>query len=169
MDLNSLFEYFAHYGAVFIFVIVFLEYMNMPGLGAAIVMPAVGIWCSQSGINLIFAILISACAGVVASWILYFIGAFFGEVFMNKYLPKHPKQKEFIEKKVEYIREKGHVGVFISRFVPAVRTLIPIPAGLVRLDFIRFTAFSFVAITIYNGALISAGYFMGDQVFKLLA
>ncbi|BBF45455.1 hypothetical protein lbkm_4222 [Lachnospiraceae bacterium KM106-2] len=169
MDISSAFDCLARYGALFIFVIIFLEYLNVPGLAAAIVMPAVGIWCAKSGMNLIFAIFISVLGGLTASWILYFLGVFFGDVFMNRYLSKHPKQKEFIDKKVIYIREKGNAGVFIARFIPAVRTLISIPAGLVKLNFISFTAYSVVAITIYNAAFISAGYFMGAGALQLFA
>lgn len=169
MDLSSVFELFARYGSVFIFVIVFLEYLNVPGLAAAIVMPGIGIWCARSGISLIFAIILSVVGGMLASWVLYFLGVFFGDVLMNKYLNKYPKQKACIEKKIAYIREKGNTGVFISRFIPAVRTLISIPAGVVGLDFLRFSLFSVAAITIYNGAFISAGYFMGEGALRILS
>ena len=36
-------EYFARYGLIFVFLIIFLEYLNFPGLGAAIIMPAIGL------------------------------------------------------------------------------------------------------------------------------
>lgn len=168
MELNTVFQYLSHYGIAFIFIIIFLEYLNMPGLAAAIVMPVVGIWCSQSNINLILVIFVSSIAGVIASCILYFLGLYFGDFFINKYLSKYPKQKQFIEEKVKYIREKGNKGVFISRFIPAIRTLISMPAGLLKLNFAKFITYSFVAIIIYNGAFISAGYFLGYGVFKII-
>lgn len=169
MDLSSAFEYLARYGSVCIFVIVFLEYLNVPGLAAALVMPAIGIWCSQSGISLVFAIVLSVIGGLMASWVLYFLGVAFGELLLNKYLNKYPKQKACIEKRIAYIREKGNTGVFISRFIPAVRTLISLPAGVVRLNFLRFSVFSVVAITIYNSAFISAGYFMGEGALHIFS
>ena len=168
MAANTILQYLAHYGMFFIFIIVFLEYLNVPGLAAAIIMPMVGIWCAQSGMNLIFAIFTSAIAGLAASWILYLLGLLFGDVIVDKYLDKYPKQKAYINKKIEYIREKGNAGVFISRFIPAIRTLISVPAGVVKLNFVNFTVYSFIAIAIYNSAFISAGYFLGNGIFKLI-
>lgn len=168
MEANTILHYLAHYGTMFIFIIIFLEYLNVPGLAAAIIMPLVGIWCAQSGINLIFAIFISSIAGLAASIMLYFLGVFFGDKLINKYLNKYPKQKNYINKKIDYIREKGNIGVFISRFIPAVRTLISVPAGVVKLNFFKFTMYSFIAIAIYNSAFISAGFFLGNGVFKII-
>ena len=42
MDIQVLTQYFLQYGAVFIFVIILLEYMNLPGFPAGIIMP--GFW-----------------------------------------------------------------------------------------------------------------------------
>lgn len=168
MEANTIFQYLAQYGTLFIFIIIFLEYLNVPGLAAAIIMPLVGVWCAKSEINLLFAIFISAIAGLAASWILYFLGLFFGDVIVNKYLNKYPKQKEYINKKIDYIRDKGNTGVFISRFIPAVRTLISVPAGLVKLNLTKFTVYSFIAIAIYNSIFISAGYLLGNSVFKYM-
>jgi membrane protein DedA with SNARE-associated domain len=43
MDVQVLTEYFQRYGAVVIFVIVFLEYLNLPGFPSGVVMPLAGI------------------------------------------------------------------------------------------------------------------------------
>ena len=47
MDVNSILDYLAQYGVIFIFVIVFLEYLNLPGLPAGIIMPLAGLWISR--------------------------------------------------------------------------------------------------------------------------
>ena len=47
MDVQMLTQYFLRYGAVFIFVIILLEYMNLPGFPAGIIMPLAGIWADQ--------------------------------------------------------------------------------------------------------------------------
>ena len=40
---------------------------------------------------------------------------------------------------MNYLREKGCAGVFVSKLLPMVRTLISIPAGMVKMDFVRYT------------------------------
>ena len=52
-------EYFARYGLIFVFLIIFLEYLNFPGLGAAIIMPAIGMAVAKSGVNFFLALGIS--------------------------------------------------------------------------------------------------------------
>ena len=46
MSLESLIQYFTQYGAVAIFVVVLLEYMNLPGFPAGVIMPLAGVWAA---------------------------------------------------------------------------------------------------------------------------
>ena len=48
MDIDAVLNYFATYGLTLLFVIVFLEYLNLPGLPAGIIMPAAGILASRN-------------------------------------------------------------------------------------------------------------------------
>ena len=50
MDVQMLTQYFLRYGAVFIFVIILLEYMNLPGFPAGIIMPLAGIWAEDRSV-----------------------------------------------------------------------------------------------------------------------
>ena len=47
MDLSTLTLFFTEYGAVAIFVIVFLEYLNLPGFPAGVIMPLVGMMAAE--------------------------------------------------------------------------------------------------------------------------
>ena len=169
MDAATLTNYFYQYGAIFIFVIVFLEYLNLPGFPAGIIMPLAGIWAARGGVGFITALIISVLAGLLGSWILYFIGLWGGEYVLKKYIKKFPKQEKVIKEKLEFLRKKGNVGVFISKLLPAVRTLISIPAGVLKLDFIKYTIWSTLGIVIWNASFMSAGYFLGDKVLQVLA
>ena len=51
MDVQMLTQYFLRYVAVFIFVIILLEYMNLPGFPAGIIMPLAGIWAARGQIS----------------------------------------------------------------------------------------------------------------------
>ena len=55
MDIQVLTQYFLQYGAVFIFVIILLEYMNLPGFPAGIIMPLAGIWAARGQISFFMA------------------------------------------------------------------------------------------------------------------
>ncbi|MGN1164930.1 MAG: DedA family protein [Lachnospiraceae bacterium] len=168
MDIQELSRYFAEYGASFIFLIVLLEYMNLPGFPAGVIMPLAGIWAARGNIGFAFVMILSVAAGLLGSWILYFLGRFGGERFFRFYVKKFPKQRELIEKNLEVIRKKGAYGVFVSKLIPMLRTLISIPAGIVGLGFARYTVSSVLGVFLWNLAFVGAGYFMGDTVWQLL-
>ncbi len=169
MDIQMLTDYFHQYGAAAIFVIVFLEYLNLPGFPAGVVMPLAGIWASQGGIGFGTALLLSVLAGLCGSWVLYFLGRFGGEFLLNKYVNKFPKQKAVIEDTMERIRKKGYIGIFIGKLIPMIRTIISIPAGVLKMNFMGYTLSSVMGITVWNLVFVGAGYFFGDSVLQVLS
>ena len=64
MDIDAVLNYFATYGLTLLFVIVFLEYLNIPGLPAGIIMPAAGILASRNNQSIVLVVFISVVAGV---------------------------------------------------------------------------------------------------------
>ncbi|HEE9847578.1 TPA: DedA family protein, partial [Clostridium perfringens] len=147
---------------------ILLEYMNLPGLPAGIIMPAVGVLVSKSEMSLITALLVSVIAGLIGSWILYCIGRFGGEVILKKYLNKFPSHESFVNSKIDYLREKGYTGILISKLIPMARTVISIPAGVLKLNFLKYSAYATLGIFIWNTVLISSGYFLGEELLKFL-
>ena len=168
MDIQVIADSFTRYGAVAIFVIVLLEYMNLPGFPAGIIMPLAGIWAARGNIHFIIALLITVAAGLVGSWILYLLGWKGGELFLNKYLKRFPKHQPAIDKNLDLIRNKGSIGIFLAKLIPMIRTLVSIPAGVLKMDFVKYTVSSTLGIFVWNLFFIGAGYFLGDTVFELL-
>lgn len=71
---------------------------------------------------------------------------------------------------VEAEQKFNHWGsgiVFFGRMIPGVRTLINIPAGLVRMPFIKFLVFTLAGAYIWNTLLIGAGYFLGNEWWRI--
>ena len=67
MGIQELTQYFTQYGAIFVFVIVLLEYMNLPGFPAGIIMPLAGIWAARGQIGFLTVMALSAAAGLLGS------------------------------------------------------------------------------------------------------
>lgn len=168
MSLDILTQYFTQYGAVAIFVIVLLEYMNLPGFPAGVIMPLAGVWAAHGKIHFIAALLITIAAGLAGSWILYLLGYKGGEIFLSRYLKKFPGHREAIEKNFEMLRRRGMLGIFISKLVPMMRTLISIPAGVLKMDFLQYTVSSALGVAVWNLVFVGAGYALGDAVFRYL-
>ena len=168
MTMEVIMEYFAKYGGIGIFVIVLLEYLNLPGFPAGVIMPLAGIWAAKGQIHFIPALIITVAAGLTGSLILYWLGYKGGELFLQKYLNKFPKQRPVIEEKLSWVKEKGSVGIFISKLIPMIRTLISIPAGVAKMNLAKYTVSSTLGIFVWNLFFVGAGYFLGDAVISYL-
>ena len=114
MNIQELTDYFLKYGAFFIYLIVFLEYLNLPGFPAGVIMPLSGIWAAKGEISFFFVMVITLAAGLTGSWLLYFIGRLGGPKVMGFYFRKFPKHQAVVEEKMEYLRKEGSIGVFIK-------------------------------------------------------
>ncbi len=159
--MEQVIQYMTEYGNIFLFVIVFLEYMNLPGLPAGIIMPAAGFLVARSGNSFVLAMILSVVAGLLGSYVLYALGYYVGKPSLDYIERKYPKLQPSIDKTVGYINQYGNRGVLISRLIPVARTLIALIVGTTRMKMVPFTLYSIVGISLWNFAFIAAGYLLG--------
>ena len=157
-DINNILQYIKQYGYIFLAIIVFLEYLNLPGLPAGIIMPAAGILVKYDGLNFIYTLIISVISGLLGSFVLYALGHYCGKPILKKIKNKFPKLKKAIDKTYKYMDKYGNSGILIARVIPVARTLISLVAGTFNVGFVNFTLYSVIGITILNFAFIYAGY-----------
>lgn len=169
MEFEEIMQYFVAYGPIAIYVIVLLEYLNLPGFPAGVIMPLAGIWAARGEIGFPVTLLITVAAGLTGSIILYGLGRGGGEAFLQKYYHRFPQHRELMEEKMEYLRSKGSIGIFISKLIPMVRTLISIPAGMIKMNFRSYVISSTLGVAAWNLVFVGAGYLFGDAVFSILS
>ena len=168
MNMEILMNYFSQYGLIVFFIIIFLEYLNVPGLAAGIVMPLAGVWAANEGIGFFTAIFISVIAGLLGSLVLYAIARIGGEIFLKKLINKFPSQEKTINNKLDYLKQKGRGGVFVSKLIPMARTLIEITAGVLKIDFMKYFCSAGLGIFVWNLIFVGSGYIFGEAVFQKL-
>ena len=162
MTVDRFLELFGQYGMLLLFVVFFLEYMNMPGFPAGVIMPAAGVLVSQSKLSLLVAIGISIVAGVLGSGVIYALCYFGGAPLAQRLLRKHPKMQAFADRCQRYIEERRGWGLALCRVIPVLRTIVSIPAGFLRVPPAKFFRWSALGICIWNTVLISSGYFFSS-------
>lgn len=117
----------------------------------------------------IFGVVLSATIGsVLGAIILYFIGKILNKERLIKIVSgKVGKvlrlKKKDIEKADYWFDTKGAKTVFICRFIPIVRSLISIPAGMSEMPFIKFLILTVLGTTIWNTVLTILGSVMGEK------
>lgn len=168
MDYGMILDFFTRYGAIAIFLMVFLEYLNLPGFPAGIIMPLSGIMAAKGNISFAEVMLLTVSAGLLGSLILYYLGLKGGELFLEKYMRRFPKQQERIEGWLQWVREKGGPGLVAAKLIPMIRTVVSIPAGVSRMEIKRYVIYSTIGIFLWNFFFVGAGYVCGEQIFTYL-
>ncbi|MFA5887613.1 MAG: DedA family protein [Candidatus Nanoarchaeia archaeon] len=145
---------FGGYSALFL--LMALESMIAP-IPSEIVMPFAGFLIVQGKFTLLSVALISAIGSVFGSLLSYWIGIFGGRRFIlrfGKYLLLDESHLEWTE---GFFKKHGEKTIFISRFIPVVRHLISIPAGIGKMRIGRFMAYTFAGALIWNTFLAWVG------------
>ncbi len=167
MDFNTLVKHFIEqYGLISLFLIVMFEYANFP-LPSEIVLPFLGIMIAEGNINFVLALIISILGGIVGSITNYFLGFYFGKPLLKYLIKKYPKFKKSVNSSMSYIDKYGKLSVMVARVVPLARTVISIPAGIIKMNLLSFTVYSSIGIGIWNTVLIYLGYVLGDNLHMI--
>lgn len=129
-----------------------------------------GGYLSYTGrLNLIATILIGTLGGTFGSIATYYLGKLGGRPLVEKYADKLRLSKSKIEKSDYYFNKYGEKIVFYSRLLPIIRTFISLPAGISKMEFKKFTAYTFLGSLLWSIVLGCAGYKMGENWVKLHA
>jgi len=134
-----------------------LESMIAPVPSEA-VMPFVGFQVSDGKWQLWLAVLATSIGSLVGSLISYLIGYYGGKPAVRKvgkYLLLDEHDLELTER--FFHRGGGVATIFISRFIPVVRHLISIPAGMGKMPMLPFLSATVIGATMWNTFLLVCG------------
>jgi membrane-associated protein len=90
----------------------------------------------------------------------YWIGRFFGKRIAGSPQGRFLNRQALERTQIFYERHGGKA-VVIARFVPIIRTFAPFVAGVGRMNYGRFLAFSAAGALFWVGLLVSGGYLFG--------
>jgi membrane protein DedA with SNARE-associated domain len=138
-----------------------LESMIAPG-PSEVVMPPVGMAVRRGDMLWPWAILATSLGSLVGSLISYYLGYFGGKPLVMKVGRFLLINEEHLDLTHRWFDRHGGATVFVCRFVPVVRHFISIPAGIAKMNLLRFCIYTLVGATIWNAALLLAGYYIED-------
>jgi membrane-associated protein len=154
------------YGYIGIFIIIFLEsgiFFLLPGdsliFTAGLMAPVVHfniVW-------LTFLVFISAFTGGLVG---YYIGTKIEHLRTYNFFRKILKQ-EHIDKTHAFFEKHGLSSMILSRFMPVIRTFLPIVAGIARMKYSDFLKYSFLGALIWSTSFTLGGYYLG-RIFPQL-
>ena len=109
---------------------------------------------------IIYLLLGLTAAGIAGNFVGYGFGSVMGSQLFNK------EDSLFFKKKYIYITEKffekyGRMALIAGRFLPIIRTFAPIMAGVIKMDFKRFSLYNIIGSFLWVFSLTLGGYFLG--------
>jgi membrane protein DedA with SNARE-associated domain len=149
-----------------LFILMALESMIAP-VPSEIVMPFAGYLVLQGRLDFWTAVLVSGLGSAFGSLISYYMGSYLGRPFILKFGKFLLLEEEHLEWTEKWFKRRGNKTIFISRFVPVVRHLISIPAGVAKMPLRKFVLYTFLGATLWNLILLYAGFKLGSHWDKI--
>ncbi len=100
---------------------------------------------------------------VVGSWLAYGAGAWGGRRLVDRYGRYLLIRPHEVDRAHEWFSRRGEMAVFVSRLLPVIRTFISLPAGIARMPFWRFTAYTALGCVPFVFLLALGGRLAGDN------
>ncbi len=147
-------------GYVGLFVLMTGESASLP-IPSEVVLPWAGYLVFLGKMNLGLAILDSTAALLAGALIDYFLALWLGRPIIYGILGRLGVSSTHIDDGERWVDSKGSWSVFIARFIPGVRSIISVPAGLLRMKLSTFVVMTLGGSVIWSAVLIYVGYSAG--------
>ena len=164
-------ELVAQYG-IWIYAILFLILFCETGLVVTPFLPGdsllfvAGALAALPGndLNVHLMVTLLVIAAILGDAVNYTIGRLFGEKLFS-----NPNSKifrrDYLQKTHDFYDRHGGKTVTLARFLPIIRTFAPFVAGVGKMSYPRFFAFSVFGTVLWVGGLVTLGYFFGNVPF----
>jgi membrane protein DedA with SNARE-associated domain len=153
-----------------IFLLMVLENI-FPPIPSEIILPLSSFSISRGELDPVFVLTAATLGSVAGAIFWYMIGKWVGEDKLFYFIERYGRwlaisAKDF-HKTSRFFQKHCGKAVFLGRMIPAFRTLISIPAGLVNMSFGKFLFYSTLGTVLWSGALIYAGYALEEGYQKI--
>ena len=98
-------------------------------------------------------------AGVLGNFVGYWFGKTSGP-FLYERKDSFFFKKKYLLQAHDFYEKNGGSAIIIARFIPFVRTFAPIVAGIVKMDFKKFTFYNVTGCMLWVGSMLVGGHFL---------
>jgi membrane protein DedA with SNARE-associated domain len=138
-----------------------------PPLPSEVIMPLTGLRASRGALSLPGVIAAGAAGAMVGNLCWYVVARMLGVDRLRGLIDRHGRwltlEWQEVERGRNWFGRHGALFVCIGRIVPTVRSIVSIPAGLLRMPLGPFLVWSTVGTTVWTALLATAGYVLGQR------
>lgn len=152
------------YGGVFLLML--LEHV-FPPIPSELIMPLAGYLSAKGDMDLWLTLLAGTAGSVAGTAVWYYAARAIGEVRLKRFASRYGRiltlSPSDIDTAHRWFTRYGSYAVFFGRMIPAIRTLISVPAGFARMPFGKFLLLTTIGSAIWTALLTLAGYVLESQ------
>ena len=134
-----------------------------PPIPSEVVLPLAGYLVEQGEMTFLGALAASTAGSLVGAVALEEAARHGGRPFAERFVRFARQDPAKLEDAERWFRRRGWMMVLFGRCVPGVRSLVALPAGVLRMPRGEYIALTLIGSTIWNTLLIGAGYLLGAQ------
>ncbi|HQD04471.1 MAG TPA: DedA family protein [Halanaerobiales bacterium] len=163
---NIILDIINHYGYIGVFLLIAIENI-FPPIPSEVILTFGGFMTTFTDMNVWGVIIAATLGSVIGAVILYSLGRILSperleNLFDSKFGKMMHLKREDVQKAESWFAEYGTKAVFLCRFVPIVRSLISIPAGMAKMEWFKFLPLTITGTFIWNLVLVHLGRFAGE-------
>lgn len=165
----SVMEQFGYLG---IFLLIMVENL-FPPIPSEVILTFGGYMTTHTNLTVIGVVITSTVGSVVGAIILYGIGFLIDISRIEKIVEKYGRilrlSKKDVHKTNDWFTKYGVWTVFFCRFIPLIRSLISLPAGMAKMNFGVFLLLTTLGTVIWNAVLVNIGAAVGGSWETIVA
>lgn len=169
---NFLEEVINQFGYAAIIVLIAVENI-FPPIPSEVILTFGGFMTAATDMTVTGVIIASTAGSVGGAIILYYLGSILGAERMKRIVVKYGKwlrvTTDDVDKSYGWFNKYGSWTVFFCRFIPLIRSLISIPAGMSKMSMTKFLMLTTIGTFIWNTVLVNLGASVGENWEDIVA
>ena len=149
------------YGYASLFTLMALESASLP-IPSEVVLPLAGYFVRQGVLDFWLAVIVSTVASLAGALVDYFLAIWLGRPFVIGLLRVFRIHRDALDRAEAWFSRSAQWTVFAARFVPGLRTVISLPAGLFEMNLARFVIMTVAGCFAWSVVLVYAGFLAGS-------
>lgn len=145
-----------------IFILMTIESSAFPFPSEVVMTPA-GYLVQKGNMNMGLVILCGTAGSLAGAYINYFAARYLGRPMLLKYGKYILLTEDKFAKAEDFFRKHGEISTFVGRLLPGVRQLISLPAGLSKMNHLKFTLYTIAGAGMWVTVLVWIGYLVGSN------
>lgn len=142
-----------------------------PPIPSELIMPMAGFTAARGELSMVGVVVAGTAGSLAGALLWYYIGRWIGLERLKRWAAKHGRwltiSPEEVDEAAAWFNRHCGKAVLVGRLIPAVRTLISVPAGVAGMALMRFLTYSALGTALWTALLAAAGYLLEGQYQKM--